>query len=79
MPRKSTVSPEQLDPSPGCSSNQDDELSRHASAVPNAFDTVKKGVFAHSTHNPGYVVESVSFGQVDPMQTPGSTGLFDLL
>ena len=79
MPRKSSVSPERLDPSPGCSSSRVDKLSRYVSAVPNAFETVKHGVFAYSSNNPGYVAETVSFGQVDALRTSVLVGLFDLL
>jgi hypothetical protein len=79
MPRKLSGSPERLDYSPGCSSNRVDEISRHASAVPNAIDTVKHGVFAHSANKPGYVAETVSFGQVDALRTSALVRLFDLL
>ena len=79
MPRKSAVSPERLDYSSVCSSNRVDELSRHASAVPNAFDTVKHGVFAKSSNDRGYVSETVSFGQVDALRTSVLVRLFDLL
>jgi hypothetical protein len=61
------------------SSNRVDEISRYASAVPNAFDTVKHGVFARSSNNPGYVAETVSFGQVDALRTSVLVRLFDLL